>query len=175
MPVVKCKACSRKISRCDALLKRRPHGPFCSIRCSSAHARVVRRCKGCGAKVVSPRSRPRSYCSRDCFQSIWRVTTIDAKYLRSRVTRASNGCWLWSGPVTQYGQINLVRDGKVLWIQAHRAAYEVFIGPIPKGMVVRHRCDTPACINPKHLLVGTRRQNVADAVARRRLPHHAWK
>jgi endogenous inhibitor of DNA gyrase (YacG/DUF329 family) len=169
MPNVKCKACGREFYRCEAILKRRPHGPFCSRKCAFSRAQVKRRCRACGKVVVSPTSRPRSFCSRRCFYDTWQ-TTIDKKYLRSRITRA-NGCWLWPGAVTRYGQINIARDGKTKWILAHRASYEVFVGPIPKGMVVRHTCDTPACINPKHLRVGTTRENVADAIARGRLTH----
>lgn len=46
--------------------------------------------------------------------------------------------------------------------------YEAARGPIPPGMVVRHRCDNPACVNPAHLEVGTHADNRADCVARNR-------
>lgn len=51
---------------------------------------------------------------------------------------------------------------------AHRHAYRQFYGEIPKGLVVRHSCDNPACINPKHLLLGTPEENVRDRVIRKR-------
>jgi hypothetical protein len=52
---------------------------------------------------------------------------------------------------------------------AHVASWEVANGQIvPDGMVVRHRCDNPACIEPTHLVVGTQAQNVADMIERGR-------
>lgn len=45
---------------------------------------------------------------------------------------------------------------------AHRIAYMVFKGPIPGGMVVCHRCDTPKCVRPGHLFLGTKADNTRD-------------
>jgi len=47
------------------------------------------------------------------------------------------------------------------WV-AHRAAYTYFIGPIPDGLDVLHRCDIPACCNPAHLFLGTQSDNAKD-------------
>lgn len=61
-----------------------------------------------------------------------------------------------------YILINTHRDGKRVHWYAHRRAWEDAHGPIPAGLVVRHRCDTPTCVNPDHLELGTQKQNVED-------------
>lgn len=52
----------------------------------------------------------------------------------------------------------------------HRFAWEVFNGPIPEGMQVCHTCDNPACVNPKHLVLATAKQNTHDMIAKGRHP-----
>lgn len=76
------------------------------------------------------------------------------------------------------GCIELV-DGKSkrgyerLWVNgarvsAHRAAYQNKFGPIPKGMLVLHKCDNPHCINPDHLFLGTSQDNRNDMLRKGR-------
>jgi hypothetical protein len=57
-------------------------------------------------------------------------------------------------------------NGKV--DKAHRAAYTMFLGPIPEGLCVLHKCDTPACVNPEHLFVGTKEDNAKDMISKNR-------
>ncbi len=86
----------------------------------------------------------------------------------SRVEYDTNGgCWLWSGPFSPdgYGQF-AVGDGKT--IRAHRAFWSKENGDIPDGMVICHKCDTPRCVNPQHLRIGTQADNIRECVTKGR-------
>ena len=78
----------------------------------------------------------------------------------------SDECWLWTGtPSQEYGQFRPATRERVA---AHRFAYEMGCRQIPRGMVVRHRCDTPRCVRPDHLQVGTELDNRDDRMSRNR-------
>jgi hypothetical protein len=74
------------------------------------------------------------------------------------------GCWLWTGDISGDGYPVLHFRGRKM----HRVSYTVFIGPIPIGLQVLHHCDTPICVNPEHLFLGTNADNVADKVRKGR-------
>lgn len=80
-----------------------------------------------------------------------------------------SGCWLWAGSnnIKGYGQLGA--NGKLCL--AHRLQWKRFNGPIPQRMFVLHKCDTPACINPNHLFLGTNRDNILDAFKKGRSVH----
>ena len=71
-----------------------------------------------------------------------------------------SGCWEYRGPkfANGYGQVKI--NGIPTLI--HRVSYEHNVGPIPEGLVIRHTCDNPPCMNPKHLIPGTSAQNNQD-------------
>lgn len=76
------------------------------------------------------------------------------------------GCWLWTKSFTRgsYGQF--VISGKH-W-RANRLAYVLYKGDIPSGLCVLHKCDTPQCVNPDHLFLGTIKDNSRDMVRKGR-------
>lgn len=94
--------------------------------------------------------------------------TVEQMFAR-RTVPGPGGCLLWDQVATkprQYG--NLEHDGRM--ISAHRFSYQTFVGPIPAGMHICHRCDVPACANPEHLFLGTAGDNMADKCAKGRQP-----
>lgn len=80
-----------------------------------------------------------------------------------------SGCHLWEGGLNTCGY-GLAKRGAGRSRLVHRRVWEDECGPIPDGMCVLHKCDTPSCANPDHLYVGTKRQNTRDMVERQR-----WK
>ena len=73
-------------------------------------------------------------------------------------------CWEYRGArdPKNYGCMKMPRR------YAHRVSYEHHVGPIGPGQVVRHRCDNPPCVNPAHLVVGTKGDNQRDMQERGR-------
>jgi len=80
-------------------------------------------------------------------------------------------CWLWTGRVNSkgYGRFSFWHDGKESRVQAHRLSLILAGTDLPGDMHARHACDTPLCVNPGHLLVGTQSDNMRDAVERNRM------
>jgi hypothetical protein len=95
----------------------------------------------------------------------WRV----AKFWNRAVM--GPGCWIWVGATfnTAYGAVR-IRLGRGMYtkVGAHRVAWMLTFGAIPDGKQVCHACDTPACVNPSHLWIGTMSQNIRDCVAKGR-------
>lgn len=91
-----------------------------------------------------------------------------AERLYVRVDRSGgpSACWPWTGAKNNkgYGTLMVRRQS----YKAHRLAYEIKFGPIPAGLLVRHRCDNPPCCNPLHLTVGTYQDNTDDRMERGR-------
>lgn len=82
-----------------------------------------------------------------------------------------DACWEWTGSTALgYGIISAIRDGAQIAERAHRVAYRKYIGAIPTGLWVLHRCDNPPCTNPRHLFLGTASDNTRDAVIKGRHP-----
>lgn len=79
-----------------------------------------------------------------------------------------SGCWLWTASVDRggYGQFHM--SGKCA--KSHRASYQLYVGPLDPSLHVCHKCDTPSCVNPEHLFLGTDADNLSDMSAKGRSP-----
>ncbi len=85
------------------------------------------------------------------------------------VPEPNSGCWLWVGARSGgrhggYGYMNV--GGQML--SAHRLSWNIHYGEVPDRLFVLHRCDTPSCVNPAHLFVGTHSENMSDMVKKGR-------
>lgn len=133
---------------------------------------------GCGQKTrLSPYTdRPRGYVKGEpvCFitghNRRLRVRKTLKEIFWTKVTKGeSSECWEWQGARNGLGYGHLRFDGKDF--KAHRVAYELHYGPIPDGLNVLHKCDSPPCCNWSHLFLGTHADNADDKVAKGRHQH----
>ena len=90
------------------------------------------------------------------------------KILAKRSEPTANGCIEYTGYISNKGYGRFYKKGK--YVFAHRVTYEEFVGPIPDGMCVIHKCDNTRCINPDHLTLGTSAENTRDKVDKGRHP-----
>jgi hypothetical protein len=72
----------------------------------------------------------------------------------------TRGCWIWTAALFNGGYGAFQDEGRALG--AHRVAWELAYGPIPKGLHVLHHCDNPSCVRLDHLFLGTDADNMTD-------------
>jgi hypothetical protein len=91
---------------------------------------------------------------------------------RNSMPEPNSGCVLWLArtrvrhgyetPLTRWGLAGTKTVSRALWEEVH--------GPIPKGMLVLHRCDNSICVNHEHLFLGTPKDNTRDMIKKGRHP-----
>lgn len=97
--------------------------------------------------------------------------TVIARFWAKVKRDSASGCWRWTASTIRgYGQFRLPRQhGSPPLGYAHRVAWLITYGYLPDTLDVCHHCDTPLCVNPAHLFLGTARENLQDASRKGRL------
>lgn len=97
------------------------------------------------------------------------AASVSARIKRHTAPDPNCGCLLWTAQTfgIGYGRIKILGRSYA----AHRVTWELSHGPIPAGMLVCHRCDTPACVRPDHLFLGTAKDNTQDMLEKGRHQH----
>lgn len=118
-------------------------------------------CPTCGVKYT-PKRKDSKFCSMHCScinSGRWKKLTF--------YVDQSSGCFVvTSHPIDHDGYPLITFNLK--HYKVHRFIYINCFGDVPTGMIVRHKCDNPACINPEHLEVGTHQDNLRDKMERER-------
>lgn len=85
--------------------------------------------------------------------------------------RGEDECWEWIAGCSDTGYGHFYDSSVKKTVGTHRYSYVLHKGPIPKRLLVRHTCHNRKCVNPKHLRVGTHKDNSEDAVKAGRMRH----
>jgi hypothetical protein len=126
--------------------------------------------EGCGrlhmAKGLCSRHYYRQKRGSDPATKSIKEKSFNERFWEKVAKQGEEACWEWIGTKHKKGYGSIRNADKME--KAHRVAYEMSKGPIPKGLLVCHKCDNPGCVNPTHLFVGTNDDNMQDMVAKGR-------
>lgn len=133
-------------------------------------------CKAC-AKPFLKRKRDsrsewegRNYCSITCAnRSKFTPTSPESRFWKFVPKKPENVCWEWKGGLDNHGYGMIAQGTGLSPIKAHRLSWIIRYGAIPDGLSICHACDNPACVNPKHLMLGSQMANALDAAKKGRL------
>jgi len=89
------------------------------------------------------------------------------RFWENIIKRGPNDCWRWLGSITQGGYGRITIQGKTY--NVNRLSYYLDKGEDPGDCYVCHTCDTPSCVNPAHLWLGSQSDNMQDCSHKRRI------
>lgn len=129
--------------------------------------------KICSVPLCGKRTIARGWCSTHYSRWFQNGTLIPKKDLTLTVeerfwafVKKSTGCWIWTGSKSKNGYGHFLVKRRLE--KAHRVSWEIHNGPIPSGLWVLHKCDVKDCVNPSHLFIGNRLDNVRDMIKKGR-------
>lgn len=117
-------------------------------------------------KIGKVKQYPCESCNTLCYKKYARAFCSDKCRFIIYVEKTDT-CWIWKGTKNRRGYGKFCFKGNN-WSIASRTSYELFKGPIEKGMFVCHLCDIPSCVNPDHLWVGSHVENILDMIEKER-------
>ena len=135
---------------------------------------TINLCAWCGNTFEGDRS-SRKYCALECTRAAMSrlfssnnpaQRPINDRFFEKVNKAGEDECWIWTGAINRNGYGSILHQGSIK--TASRVAYELQVGPIADGLHVLHHCDTPLCMNPRHLYLGDNKQNTKDRVERKR-------
>lgn len=97
--------------------------------------------------------------------------SVYIRFMRKWTPEPFSGCWLWTASARN-GYGSMAGENGTTNRIASRISWELHRGPIPDGLDVLHQCDTPLCVNPDHLFLGTTTDNMEDAKRKGRTHRH---
>lgn len=135
----------------------------------------VATCNRCGKAFKPSPSQIRTYTWRcyACAYAMSKLPKIARPSMQERFwskvdKTAINGCWIWTAHIDEWGYGRFAMPPRGQQKLVHRLSWTFTNGDIPSKLLVLHKCDTPACVNPSHLRLGTNADNMRDMVAKGR-------
>lgn len=115
----------------------------------------------------------------NCHYDVWMNKSLIERIKKHYLIDPKTNCWIWqrAKSAAGYGQLQdwNLETKKQKTMYAHRVSFTHYTGiEVPDGKDLMHSCDNRACINPDHLSIGTRRDNMADCKNKNR-HHHGLK